>query len=113
MYTQQRAQKGGEVGTNGEFYEGGKFLPSTKRPKGEARRNRPRKVMIAPYTWVESRDGFRPIFDIVGVAAAYVDRYARLEDLRIKPIVKGGWDGHDIAELCEAWNRGERWMAVN
>lgn len=32
--TKRRAKKGGEVGRNGEFYPGGKFLPSTRLPKG-------------------------------------------------------------------------------
>jgi hypothetical protein len=30
--TQDRAKAGGEIGTNGEFYEGGKFLPHTEKP---------------------------------------------------------------------------------
>ena len=29
----KRANKGGEVGINGEMYDGGKFMPSTKLPK--------------------------------------------------------------------------------
>ncbi len=33
METRVRAKKGGEYGVNGEFYEGGKFLPSTQLPK--------------------------------------------------------------------------------
>ena len=30
---QAKAKKGGETGKNGEFYPGGKFLPSTRLPK--------------------------------------------------------------------------------
>lgn len=31
--TRSRAPKGGTIAKNGEFYEGGKWLPSTTNPK--------------------------------------------------------------------------------
>lgn len=51
--TQQRAKVGGEVGTNGEWYNGGEFLPSTQLPKTTktAKRNGSGKREIAPYKW--------------------------------------------------------------
>ena len=50
---QGRARKGGETGPNGEFYECGKFLPSTEMPKrtGSARKTGTGKQEIAPYKW--------------------------------------------------------------
>lgn len=47
--TPRRAKAGGEFGRNGEFYEGGEFLPSTRAPKrGVAKRNGTRRVLVMP-----------------------------------------------------------------
>lgn len=45
-----RARKGGEVGRNGEFYQGGAFLPSTRLPKRSASKKdvRVRTGLVAP-----------------------------------------------------------------
>lgn len=50
MTTQKRAPKGGTVAINGEFYEGGKFLPSTQKGKGKPHK-KTGKQQIAPYQW--------------------------------------------------------------
>jgi len=63
-YQQPRAQIGGEVGVNGEFYEGGKFLPSTEKGKGKTVKLQG-KVEIAPYVWILKTDvpeGFEVIY---------------------------------------------------
>ena len=46
----KRARKGGEVGRNGEFYEGGKFLPSTRLPKQgtQGRKSGSGRVLVEP-----------------------------------------------------------------
>jgi len=116
--TQKRARIGGETGTNGEFYEGGKFLPSTERPKGKPVKKKPRKVNVEPYVWVtlEPGDNRKPILSIVGTGAAYIDRY----DWRkgIKPYMPAFQNGvmcngetlENVAALCERFNAGERWF---
>lgn len=113
--SQKRAQVGGEIGTNGEFYEGGKFLPSTQRPKGKPAKRGPRKQQIGPFEWVVAEEGRRAIFGaIIGSVAQYIDRYNPAAG--IMPFEPGcvfyGWDCHGIAvaELCERYNRGERWF---
>jgi hypothetical protein len=60
---QKRAKIGGEVGANGEFYEGGKFIATTDHSKrhGSVKR-KPRKVQIRPFEWVIAEPGQRPIF---------------------------------------------------
>jgi hypothetical protein len=116
MTTQKRAKVGGEVGTNGEFYEGGKFLPSTTQPKRAGSRPRgPRKQQIEPFVWVVAEDGRRAIFGaIVGTQAQYIDRYN--PDAGVMPfepaVAHYGPDcfGVPVAELCERYNRGERWF---
>jgi len=50
-----RAPKGGIIGVNGDFYEGGKFLPSNlNRPRGRSTSfGKNRKCEIEPYVWRE------------------------------------------------------------
>lgn len=110
-----RAIKGGEYGANGEWYKGGQYLNTVaENEKKEARKRafKAKKVCVAPYTWEMSREGFFPIFMIVGTIAAYVDRYDVSKG--IKPFQPGvnaygsDFKGHDVADLCERFNSGER-----
>jgi len=59
-----RAPKGGTTGINGEFYEGGKFLPSTTQAKSTPvqRKKGSGKAEIEPYKWeVPPSEGLRPV----------------------------------------------------
>lgn len=54
-----RAKKGGEMGANGEWYEGGKFLntvPENAKREGSVKA-KPRKIEIEPYKWVLAPEG--------------------------------------------------------
>ena len=54
--TQARAPKGGTTGVNGDFYEGGKFLPNTQHPRQDCSKQRRQwsgKVEIEPYIWIQ------------------------------------------------------------
>lgn len=44
MTTQQRAKAGGELGANGEWYEGGKFIATKDNPKSAP----PLRTLLAP-----------------------------------------------------------------
>jgi hypothetical protein len=59
------AKKGGEVGLNGEFYEGGKFLPSTEAAKkAPVKYPSGGKVEVAPYIWgARPADGLQPLWN--------------------------------------------------
>jgi len=60
-----RARAGGEIGVNGEHYEGGQFLPSTTLPKqapAASRKAGTGKREIAPYVWEAAPDGMRAIY---------------------------------------------------
>ena len=111
--TQTRAKVGGEVGANGEFYEGGKFLNTVAdKGKGKPAKPKARKVQVEPYVWVVSDR--TPIFSMVGAQAGYVDRYAPAKG--ICPSVAGvayygdTFRGVSVAELCARFNAGERWL---
>lgn len=120
--TQNRAKIGGETGTNGEFYEGGKFLPSTEKPKRDGSRpRRARKVEVEPFVWVtlEPGDDRRPLLSVVGTGAAWIDR--RDWSKGIAPFAPAFeaygdrmYNGETLAEVqaqCDRWNAGERWYA--
>ncbi len=109
MATQARAKVGGEVGTNGEFYEGGKFLPSTQKAKGTPRKKGLRKVEIEPYVWVVPTDDRRSIFNMLaGIWAKHVNgRFV----VSYSPVTLAYYNGNPdkIQKLAEMYNAGERW----
>lgn len=61
----QRAPKGGAYGANGEWYEGGKFIATTKHPKRHGSYKPTGKVEIEPYVWAQRREGLRPIYGAI------------------------------------------------
>jgi hypothetical protein len=115
MTNTKRAAKGGEVGANGEFYEGGKFIntvPENRKKEGSTK-SKPRKVQVEPYVWVI--DDRRPIFSIVGTGAEYVSRYDLSKGIRpcehvfTNGVMYNGTTYAEVKELCDRYNAGERW----
>ncbi len=114
-----QAPKGGTIGLNGEFYEGGQFLPnSTNTIKGEfsqakaAKQAQPRKQEIAPYKWEISN--LQSIWVTVsGWCKFHKTGYSKENGTEGQlEVVSGGYDGsHWEAnqELATRWNNGERW----
>lgn len=101
-----RANKGGQVGMNGEWYEGGCFLPRTKLTKmAKATKVSGGKVEIEPYKWVESRDGFKSIYKQFPY---HPDHHQQMRE-QVNPsyinITK-------LDELYQLWTAGERWVAA-
>ena len=116
MTTTKRAAKGGEVGANGEWYEGGRFIntiPENCKLEGSVK-SKPRKVQIDAYTWVIAEG--KPLFSIVGTVAEYIDRRDVAKGIRpFVPVFKNGvsFNGMKIEEvqaICDRYNAGERWM---
>lgn len=125
--TETRAKVGGQYGKNGEWYEGGQFLPSSETTeKGQnsrakvAGQDKPRKQEIAPYKWVISEK--TAIWPKVGVGA-----YTKFTKTGYSK--ENGAEGYletvettnfwmttpaemqnEIRELVNRWNNGERWM---
>ena len=124
MTAQKRAKVGGEVGANGDFYEGGKFLNTVpENDKRDGSRRKPakaRKVQIDPTTWVtlEPGDARRPIFGIVGCGACLADRYASESPIMPYPPafetfgdrMYNGTPLAEIVDLCDRYNAGNRWV---
>jgi len=111
-----RAKVGGETGMNGEWYEGGQFLPSTMLPKGTQKKSKKGsgKQEIAPYKWVVApADNLRSIFkQLAGVFARYnadgtFEMMASQQTLDYYEADKG-----KIQELIDLYNSGVMWIAV-
>lgn len=114
MTTTPRAPIGGQIGTNGEFYEGGRFLPSTKQPKRKG--SRPKgsgKREIEPFVWVvPPAEGLRSIFaEIAGTFARYDHQAKRLVYAASDQTLAFYRETREHVELLiERFNAGERWM---
>jgi len=61
--THSRAKAGGQVGANGEWYEGGQFIATTDHAKSHKRAAKSSgKVEVAPYVWEFAPEGMAPIY---------------------------------------------------
>lgn len=94
----KRAQKGGEYGANGEWYEGGTG-----------------KQEIAPYQWAVAPNGERSLYrQFAGTFGRVVNGVAVLTDGgnggRLPAIL--AYVGRTMEEaqaIIDAWNAGQRW----
>jgi hypothetical protein len=107
---QRRAQKGGEYGANGDWYEGGKWIANTDRPKRHGSVKPTRRQQVAPWTWeTPPHDGARAIYDKwSGTWGKNLDGTMFCRDL---PADR--WGSDFLAEsqaMAERWNNGERWI---
>lgn len=131
-----RANKGGEVGLNGERYEGGQFLPSSENTvKGalKATIRKGTKSEVAPYTWQASpADDMLSIYDRISYLCTdnrreceYKQGFNGLKLTVNKQSVNLTSDGiqpwSDFFEnlyqwavsLAEKFNNGERWFSLS
>lgn len=109
---QQRAKAGGEIGANGEFYEGGKFIATTDHAKRKAAAKRATgRQQVAPGNWEVPPTGMRSL-------------YARWSGLwvnggngtvMLNPGANADYFGADqlqqAADAATKYNNGERWFA--
>ena len=117
MTTKARARVGGETGMNGEFYEGGQFLPSSPMTekgafKQSKRRKGTGKQEIESYVWeIPPTDTSRP----VKLAMTFCMPLGNNQYERYEPAIKGSlkkemFMGWHIDELIEMYNSGQRWF---
>lgn len=106
----KRAKRGGEIGTNGEFYEGGKFLPSTRLPKrgSSARASANRSVLVAPGELAIVPEGrfaiFHAIREYVTVANGKLVRKFH-EEHPASAYQGAEWNAW-LDRMIEQWNAG-------
>ena len=81
----KRARKGGEVGINGEMYDGGKFMPSTRLPKRSPSSKTPRsnRRLVMPGMIATIPEGAVAVYPQIREFVAFVEgagAVARFED---------------------------------
>ena len=114
----QRAPKGGAYGANGEWYEGGKFIATTKHPKRHGSYKPKGRVEIEPYVYAERREGFAPIW-------GKIEAYAKQGEDGKYQLIEAGLQGlramwGDKAETTilhlqlhvSYFNNGYRWVQI-
>jgi len=112
-----QAPKGGTTGLNGEFYEGGQFLPeSSQTVKGENKRSQKpaqaRKQEIAPYKWVSS-DKDSIWGSVSNVCKFHKTGYSKENGAEGHLELVGKWPAaarQQFQSLITRWNNGERWV---
>jgi hypothetical protein len=121
MTTQTRAKVGGEIGANGEFYEGGKFIATKDNAKGTPAKKvaKARKVQTAPYQWeMQPAADVEPLFRYVGWALriASFDYDTKtcalaLNDCYIEAPINQitAADVAKFQSVADRFNAGERW----
>lgn len=109
--SQQRAKIGGEIGVNGEFYEGGKFLPSTEKPKGKPVKRGSGKVEIEPYKWEVAPEGQRSIYRRLAGIYGKVINGVMVLDINPVTLAYCGDSEEWVKQLADRYNAGERWFS--
>lgn len=105
-----RASKGGQVGANGEFYEGGKFLPSTKQPKrhGSKPARGVRRCLVEPGVMADVPEGKGAILQ--SIRALVVVDGGLLVPINNPLAIECHGGAAYLADRIAAYNRGERWV---
>ena len=109
-----RAKVGGEQGMNGEWYEGGQFLPSTMLPKGFQiiSKKGSGKQEIQPYDYqIAPAENLRSIYKsiemLVNIKHGEMIITASQQTINYYEV-----DVDKLQSLVDLWSDGERWMAV-
>lgn len=114
-----RAMRGGEIGANGEFYQGGQFVADNPNTvKGSAARTSGKhKIEIEPYKWITAENGEKSIFSsLVGTIARWIygnDRKTDFKQIELVPNAaelckRNGWNLAAATDLVARYNAGER-----
>lgn len=109
--SQRRAKIGGEVGVNGEYYEGGKFIANTDRAKGHKVAGRATgRQLIAPGTFeVAPSDDLVAIFPQLSVGF-FAFSATTLQFGEVTNEAALNYFGAErLIALRDRFNAGERW----
>lgn len=116
-----RAKAGGQIGTNGEFYQGGQFLPESKThikgswgtSKKKAKTAKLRKVEIARREWaMQPTENHRAILMFCGTILKWQDgdNWGKLLEVYTKANFEyQGYTAEQARSFADRFNSGERW----
>ena len=105
-----RAIKGGQVGANGEFYKGGRFLNTiAENPKVEGSKPKTaRKVEIEPYKWVVPEDGRQAIYPGFAGVFGKVINGQMIVNCSDQTLAYFGKTREAVQAIADRYNNGER-----
>lgn len=109
---QARAKVGGEIGANGEFYEGGKFIATADNAKKHKPTYRPtRKQNTAPFVWEVLPENCNAIYPRMGDGVDI--RHLKATGIA-KPFNGVFYEMHKayFDNLISLWNAGVRWTLL-
>ncbi len=106
---QRRAKVGGEIGTNGEYYEGGKFIANTDRAKGHKPASRATgRQLVAPGVFeIAPSDDLVAIFPQLTVGFFAFDGAVFGEIVNQTALDYFG--AERLIALRDCYNAGKRW----
>lgn len=117
-----QAQKGGQIGVNGEFYAGGQFMansPETvKGLQNGGRKAKTRRMEIEPYAWAEQpAPNMLPLFRLMNGNDIIYNNGNPIVNRSFNPQSMGWRITYeqamaDAQKVVDAWSRGERWQEV-
>lgn len=117
MNTTKRAAKGGEIGANGEFYEGGKFIntipENAKKEGARARKLAARKVQVGPYEWAVRPTGTETPLYIGAIGGVFADKFGRsrpMSEVNDTALAYIGVTHEELAARIVRHAAGERWL---
>lgn len=111
-----RAKKGGEQGANGEWYEGGKFIATTERPKGSPNPSKPRRFEIEPFVFeLAPSDDVVPIYPQIELFCDHIAMRQKTIAILAANFVLNKprcfqERSAELEILMRAFNAGERWV---
>ena len=108
--TQPRANKGGEIGANGEWYDGGKFIARSDRSKKLGSKKVTGRREIESGVWVDGIEGKLTLWSVL----SGVEIWNRSENtFSFNSDLRGCFADSDAVANRQAWikswNNGERW----
>jgi hypothetical protein len=109
-----RAKAGGEIGINGEHYDGGQFLPNTTLGKmtPRSRSHAPRKCEIAPYTWEIAPEGMASIYSLFAGIFGKIINGQMIVSCNDTTLVYYHRTREQVQSMADRYNNGERWTPI-
>lgn len=111
-----RAKAGGELGANGEWYEGGKFIATTDHAKklGSQKKKATGKQQVEQGIWeLAPMEGLRAIYPQLAGVEIPVREAGKIVAFKFNPDLRGEYiSSESIAKrhsMISAFNTGARW----
>jgi hypothetical protein len=115
-----RAMKGGEYGVNGDFYQGGEFLPSSPETvKGEFKTTKVKgkkasKHQYEPYKWDYAPEGkTNSIYELfTGIFGKQDNSGKMIVTCSDQTLNYFGKTREEVNQLADMYNNGIRWIEI-